>query len=135
MSDRPSAAERLGNPDAFLFRTDLRELGLERRAVGRHLPLASDRRAPRLLATADPRRGLPQVARRQHVWPRPGEAVRVAPLEDLDAGRRADLQLQLGRRRVQGAGERQEVARKGGPVVSAAVGLELGKGVHQSRSS
>ena len=33
MSDRPSAGERLGNPDAFLFRTDLREFGLERRAV------------------------------------------------------------------------------------------------------
>ncbi len=33
MSDRPSAGERLGNADAFLSRTDLRELGLERRAV------------------------------------------------------------------------------------------------------
>jgi hypothetical protein len=30
---RPSAAERLSNPDAVLTRTDLRELGLERRAV------------------------------------------------------------------------------------------------------
>ncbi len=30
---RPSASERLANPDAFLSRTDLRELGLERRAV------------------------------------------------------------------------------------------------------
>jgi hypothetical protein len=30
---RPSATERLENPDAFLSRTDLRELGLERRAV------------------------------------------------------------------------------------------------------
>ena len=30
---RPSAAERLGNGDAFLSRGDLRELGLERRAV------------------------------------------------------------------------------------------------------
>jgi hypothetical protein len=29
----PSPAERLANPDAFLSRTDLRELGLERRAV------------------------------------------------------------------------------------------------------
>jgi hypothetical protein len=29
----PSAASRLANPDAFLSRTDLRELGLERRAV------------------------------------------------------------------------------------------------------
>lgn len=28
-----SPAERLGNPDAFLSRTDLHELGLERRAV------------------------------------------------------------------------------------------------------
>jgi hypothetical protein len=30
---RSSAAERLERPDAFLSRTDLRELGLERRAV------------------------------------------------------------------------------------------------------
>jgi hypothetical protein len=30
---RPSAAERLANADAYLSRTDLRELGLERRAV------------------------------------------------------------------------------------------------------
>jgi hypothetical protein len=30
---RPSASERLSNLDAFLTRTDLRELGLERRAV------------------------------------------------------------------------------------------------------
>jgi hypothetical protein len=30
---RPTAAERLANPDAFLSRTALRELGLERRAV------------------------------------------------------------------------------------------------------
>ena len=30
---RPSALERLGNPGAFLSRSDLRELGLERRAV------------------------------------------------------------------------------------------------------
>ena len=33
MSARPTAAERLANPDALLSRTDLRELGLERRAV------------------------------------------------------------------------------------------------------
>jgi len=33
MSARPSAAVRLANPDAFLTRGDLRELGLERRAV------------------------------------------------------------------------------------------------------
>ena len=33
MSARPPAAERLGNSDAFLSRGDLRELGLERRAV------------------------------------------------------------------------------------------------------
>lgn len=30
---RRDLAERLGNPDAFLSRTDLRALGLERRAV------------------------------------------------------------------------------------------------------
>ena len=30
---RPTPAERLENPDALLSRTDLRELGLERRAV------------------------------------------------------------------------------------------------------
>ena len=30
---RPSAVERLAMPDAFLSRSDLRELGLERRAV------------------------------------------------------------------------------------------------------
>jgi hypothetical protein len=29
----PTPAARLGNPDALLSRTDLRELGLERRAV------------------------------------------------------------------------------------------------------
>ena len=33
MSARPSAVERLSNPAAFLSRSDLRELGLERRAV------------------------------------------------------------------------------------------------------
>ena len=33
MSDRPTPAERLENPDALLTRGDLRELGLERRAV------------------------------------------------------------------------------------------------------
>lgn len=33
MSARPAPAERLSNPDALLSRTDLRELGLERRAV------------------------------------------------------------------------------------------------------
>ncbi len=33
MSERPTPAELLENPDALLSRTDLRELGLERRAV------------------------------------------------------------------------------------------------------
>jgi hypothetical protein len=33
MSSRPTPAERLSNPEAVLSRTDLRELGLERRAV------------------------------------------------------------------------------------------------------
>ena len=33
MSVRPSVGERLGNPDALLSRSDLRDLGLERRAV------------------------------------------------------------------------------------------------------
>ena len=33
MSGRPPAADRLANPEAFLSRGDLRELGLERRAV------------------------------------------------------------------------------------------------------
>ena len=33
MSTRPKPAERLDNADAFLSRPDLRELGLERRAV------------------------------------------------------------------------------------------------------
>jgi hypothetical protein len=33
MSPRPSPTERLANPDAFLSRSDLRELGLERRAI------------------------------------------------------------------------------------------------------
>ena len=33
MNARPPATERLTNPDAFLSRGDLRELGLERRAV------------------------------------------------------------------------------------------------------
>lgn len=33
MTHRPPASERLRTPDALLTRTDLRELGLERRAV------------------------------------------------------------------------------------------------------
>jgi hypothetical protein len=33
VSARPSPADRLANQDAFLSRTDLHELGLERRAV------------------------------------------------------------------------------------------------------
>jgi hypothetical protein len=33
MTERPSAAERLHVPEALLSRSDLRELGLERRAV------------------------------------------------------------------------------------------------------
>jgi hypothetical protein len=33
VSERPPAAARLSNPEAFLSRGDLRELGLERRAV------------------------------------------------------------------------------------------------------
>jgi len=33
VSVRPSVGERLGNPDALLSRSDLRDLGLERRAV------------------------------------------------------------------------------------------------------
>jgi hypothetical protein len=33
LSDRPSAADRLDNPEAVLSRSDLRELGYERRAV------------------------------------------------------------------------------------------------------
>jgi hypothetical protein len=41
---RSSPAERLDNPDAFLSRTDLHELGLERRAVDavfRALPIVA----------------------------------------------------------------------------------------------
>ena len=33
MSERPTALERLSIPEAFLSRSDLRDLGLERRAV------------------------------------------------------------------------------------------------------
>lgn len=33
MTDRPTPGVRLQNPDAMLSRSDLRELGLERRAV------------------------------------------------------------------------------------------------------
>jgi hypothetical protein len=33
VSDRPSVAERLRDPDAFLSRPDLATLGLERRAI------------------------------------------------------------------------------------------------------
>jgi hypothetical protein len=33
MTDRPTAAQLLDRPGAFLTRSDLRELGLERRAV------------------------------------------------------------------------------------------------------
>jgi hypothetical protein len=33
MSPRPRAAERLENPEAVLSRSDLRELGYERRAI------------------------------------------------------------------------------------------------------
>jgi len=32
-ANHPSAANRLANPDALLTRSDLRELGLERRAI------------------------------------------------------------------------------------------------------
>ena len=42
MSARPTPAVRLANPDALLSRGDLRELGLERRAVDavfRELPV------------------------------------------------------------------------------------------------
>ena len=35
MSARPTPAARLANPEALLSRTDLRELGLERRSVRR----------------------------------------------------------------------------------------------------
>lgn len=44
MTERLSAAERLANPDAVLNRSDLRELGYERRAVDavfRALPIVS----------------------------------------------------------------------------------------------
>jgi hypothetical protein len=44
VSARPSPAERLANPDAFLSRSDLRELGLERRAIDcvfRELPVVA----------------------------------------------------------------------------------------------
>ena len=33
MSERPTASQKLGTPGALLTRTDLRELGLERRAI------------------------------------------------------------------------------------------------------
>jgi hypothetical protein len=33
VSERPTAAERARTPEAFLSRSDLRELGLERRAI------------------------------------------------------------------------------------------------------
>jgi hypothetical protein len=33
VSGRPAPVDRLANPDAFLSRSDLHELGLERRAV------------------------------------------------------------------------------------------------------
>jgi hypothetical protein len=42
--NRPTPTERLANPDAFLSRSDLYELGLERRAVDavfRALPVVS----------------------------------------------------------------------------------------------
>jgi hypothetical protein len=41
---RPSPAERLENPDAVLTRSDLRELGLQRRAVDQifqHCPVVA----------------------------------------------------------------------------------------------
>ena len=44
MNPRPTPAERLGNADAYLSRTDLRQLGLERRAVDavfRHCPVVA----------------------------------------------------------------------------------------------
>jgi hypothetical protein len=44
LTERLSAAERLANPDAVLNRSDLRELGYERRAVDavfRALPIVS----------------------------------------------------------------------------------------------
>jgi hypothetical protein len=33
LNSRPAVVERLSNPEAFLSRSDLRDLGLERRAV------------------------------------------------------------------------------------------------------
>jgi hypothetical protein len=44
MSERPTSTELLQREGAFLSRTDLRELGLERRAVDavfRHLPVVA----------------------------------------------------------------------------------------------
>jgi hypothetical protein len=44
VSARPPAAERLENPEAFLSRSDLAELGLERRgvdAIFRALPVVA----------------------------------------------------------------------------------------------
>jgi hypothetical protein len=44
MSTRPTPTERLTNPDAFLSRSDLQELGLGRRAVDavfRAVPIVS----------------------------------------------------------------------------------------------
>jgi hypothetical protein len=66
MSARPSAAERLANADAFLSRGDLRELGLERRAVDavfRACPIVA---FPGYTA-GDPRPRLPGARRGIHV--------------------------------------------------------------------
>ena len=49
MSERPSAAERLRTPGALLIRSDLRDLGLERRAIDavfRALPIVSVAKDP-----------------------------------------------------------------------------------------
>jgi hypothetical protein len=44
---------RLSNPDAVLSRSDLTDLGYERRAVGRDLPCGAGRGVARLLAADD----------------------------------------------------------------------------------
>jgi hypothetical protein len=51
------------NTDALLSRTDLRELGLEGRAIAAILSRLRRRRAPRILSAADPGWRLPRAAR------------------------------------------------------------------------
>jgi hypothetical protein len=69
---RAPASERLANPDAVLTRTDLRELGLERRALGAVSRALDVIVLPGVQPAAHPRRRLPRAPRALDVSRRQG---------------------------------------------------------------